>query len=235
MTAETVREEFGAPAATEADLGGDGKSCWTYWHEEQLWMFLFPATVLVLPVIALTPSIPWYYSFFSRKAVLLDFTAEKVISWERIESPTKWAWYLAPDGGGSAVEEERAFPDPPTCTSIRKPSLSGQSEVKSDAIIPTGPQWVFDPSVGRPEPDTSCESEQTTAEGRVGVGDTRYVARNYVSLWLEPTASSNEERIPVNRGQPLKILARRCGWCRVEDNVGTKGWVGCAFLESKPH
>ncbi len=104
------------------------------------------------------------------------------------------------------------------------------------AFIPTGPQWVFDPSVGHPEPDTSCESERTTSEGRAEAGDTRYVARNYVSLWIEPhTASLDAERVSVDRGQPLKILGRRCQWCRVEDDAGAIGWVACVFLDaSKP-
>ena len=100
------------------------------------------------------------------------------------------------------------------------------------AFIPTGPQWVFDPSVGHPEPDTSCESERTAAEGRVG--HMRYVARNYVSLWIEPhTASLDAERVMVDRGQPLKMLGRRCQWCRVEDDAGTIGWVACVFLASE--
>ncbi len=64
----------------------------------------------------------------------------------------------------------------------------------------------------------------------------RYVARNYVNFWVEPhTASLDRERVSVGRGEPLKILGETCGWCRVEDVVGTIGWVACAFLDaSKP-
>ena len=158
-----------------------------------------------------------------RNSVFLHFEEEKLVHWEAID-PIMRSCSTNPD------VHSRTGPwlwchdvsDPPTCGSIPPP-------------IPTGPQWVFDPSVGRPEPETSCKSERKSAEGRVEAGDTRYVARNYVSLWLEPTPSSNEGwRILVNRGQPLKILGRRCQWCRVEDNVGTKGWVACVFLEANP-
>jgi hypothetical protein len=262
MTTETVREKFGAP--TEADLSGDAKSCWTYWHEEREWcsdppsalwlldLLLFPAMILSIPVNAALPGVPWDLVYVTRKPVLLDFEEEKLVRWETIE-PTESGWECSRPLFAKRFNQTTgqyeddpfpqeecgpvviAFPDPPTCTLIRNPWLRGQSEVRSDAIIPTGPQWVFDPSTGHPEPETSCKSERASAEARAEASDTRYVARNYVSLWLEPTASSNEERISVNRGQPLKILARRCGWCRVEDNDGTKGWVGCEFLESKLH
>ena len=47
MTAEAVREEFGAPDATEADLGEDAKSCWTYWHEGARWTFYPPSPLFL--------------------------------------------------------------------------------------------------------------------------------------------------------------------------------------------
>ena len=62
MTTEAVREEFGAPEATEADFRGDGKSCWTYLHWEQDW------------------------SGFARKAVLLDFEEGKLVFWETFDA-----------------------------------------------------------------------------------------------------------------------------------------------------
>jgi hypothetical protein len=259
MTTETVREKFGAPKAMEVAGGGGGISCWTYWHEEQDWIptaLFIPSCLVVIPVHALLPGVTWDAWYLVRNSVFLYFVADKLVSWEAIEpimeeyetpihthrqmSDGTVVWGppfpkepLSPPGFWQDYDWEAddyrvqlgpSVGDPPTCGSLGGPP-----------IIPTGLQWVSDPSTGHPEPETSCESERESAEGRVEVGDMRYVARNSVSLWLEPTASSNEERISVNRGQPLKILARRCGWCRVEDNVGTKGWVGCVFLESKPH
>jgi len=248
MTMEAVRENFGEPKAEAADLWGDGKSCWTYWHEEQDWIatFLFPVSPLIIPATALLPGYTWDAWYFVRNSVFLDFEEEKLVRWEAIEpnmtfcsSDSGPAFPLTSDNAAHWMSSGiagsyQSVPcpsrrDPPTCVPDYGPRIPGRGG------IPKGPQWVFDPSTGHPEPDTSCEPERPTAEGRVEASDTRYVAKNYVSLWLDPTASSNEERISVNRGQPLKILGRRCGWCRVEDNVGTKGWVGCVFLESKPH
>ena len=78
-----------------------------------------------------------------------------------------------------------------------------------------------------------CRWPQTRTEEGFQAGDTCYVHPNYVSFWLEPTASS-EKRI-LDRGRRMRILGRRCNWCHVEDAFGRQGWVSCVFLNaSKP-
>jgi hypothetical protein len=117
MTAEAVREEFGKPEATEADLGGDGKSCWTYWHRYHDWHS---------------------ENFFIKQAVLLDFEEEKLVRWETLEEiefglecsrplfAKKWNTTTGRYEDDPFPQKECrpqmviTFPDPPTCTSIRE-------------------------------------------------------------------------------------------------------------------
>jgi hypothetical protein len=197
----------------------------------------------------------WTDFYVESNMVLLDFEEEKLVRWETIEpieigrecSRPLFAKEWNPNTG--RYEDDPfpretcvpvfGFPDPPYCTSIRRHWLPGAGEVTSDAIIPskrfipTGPRWVFDPSAGYPEPDTSCKSEGQAAEGHDEAGDMRYVARDYVSFWIEPhTRPLDAERVSLDRGQPLKILRRRCQWCRVEDDLGTIGWIACVFLDA---
>ena len=150
ITAESVREEFGAPDAEEADLGEDAKSCWTYWHEERGWcpdppsalwlldLALFPATILSIPVNAALPGVPWDLAYVTRKPVLLDFEDEKLVRWEMIEAiVTGWdceeplfpektwnatlgVWEEDPFPAEEYGPVHEAFPDPPTCASIRE-------------------------------------------------------------------------------------------------------------------
>jgi hypothetical protein len=226
MTTETVREKFGAPKAMEVAGGGGGISCWTYWHEEQYWKasLLFFHGLLAIPINALRPGVTWDASYLVRNSVFLRFEEDKLVSWraldpvmEEYENPIFEPFFHDPFRQDDDWEPDYWW-GPDYYEVQLEPSLSD-------------PPTCHSPY----EPPTPCKLERTTAEGRVEVGDTSYVARNYVSLRLEPTTSSNEERISVNCGQPLKILGKRGGWCHVEDNVGTIGWVGCVFLESKPH
>lgn len=76
-----------------------------------------------------------------------------------------------------------------------------------------------------------CNLAQAHTEGQIKAGDTCQVARNYVSLWLEPSASG--ERQILDSGQPMRVIGRRCQWCHVEDESGKQGWVACVFLESE--
>ena len=98
-------------------------------------------------------------------------------------------------------------------------------------IILAGPQWVFNPSLGYSEPETSCEPSRASTNANAAASSTRFVARNYVSLWLEPSASSKEARMSLDHAQQVEILAKRCQWCRVEVDPTTKGWVACVFLD----
>jgi len=61
-------------------------------------------------------------------------------------------------------------------------------------------------------------------------GDHLYVARNYVSFWLEhPTSSAR--KASVDPGQRMTLLGQQCQWCHVEDDFGTPGWIACVLLE----
>jgi hypothetical protein len=163
------------------------------------------------------------FGYIRSGAVLLHFEEEKLVRWENV------ARWTTRDSTWSHEENILGI--------VRRPMAGEKRYLWCDSILPTyedtpaGPQWVYDRSTGHSEPETSCKSEQASAEARAEASGTRYVARDYVSLWLEPAASSREARMSLNRGQPLKVLARRCQWCRVEDDAGMRGWVPCVFLD----
>jgi hypothetical protein len=136
MTTEAVREEFGAPDATEADLGEDAKSCWTYWHEGALW-FLYPPSPFFLPALMATLVFipwsggPWDTMWVYREPVLLDFEEEELVRWKAITTiVTGYDHTLSPLGGSQAfsppggmhqsITNVAHWPDPPTCASIRE-------------------------------------------------------------------------------------------------------------------
>jgi hypothetical protein len=94
MTAETVREKFGAPEATNLrwDITSQGGrmlpvltgESWTYTHEIQNWVTtLTPLTPLFVPVLRLTgeDESRWDYLYVHRTPVVLHFRAENLISW----------------------------------------------------------------------------------------------------------------------------------------------------------
>jgi hypothetical protein len=80
--------------------------------------------------------------------------------------------------------------------------------------------------------EPACEWERATAEGVAKIGDYLYVARDYVSFWMKPTASS-ENKASVARGQRMTLLGKRGGWCHVEDEFGATGWITCVFLNAE--
>jgi len=164
----------------------------------------------------------WWADGWWTKPVLLDFEDEKLVRWEKIVRYTQRM---------RRPTDPLGTPRPEALDETKRLRLCN-SIIPTNTPVPNGPEWIFDPSVGHPEPDTSCKSERTAAEGRVEAGDMRHAART-ASLWIEPhTASSDAERVSVDRGQPLRILGTRCGWCRVEDDVGTIGWIACVFLDA---
>jgi hypothetical protein len=135
MTAEAVREEFGAPEAM------DTYSCWSYVHERQNWA----ATLLLswgIPFAAAICAAPgedceWKDFYVVANMVLLDFEEEKLVRWEMVE-PIEIGWECSrplfakkwnPTTGrfeDDPFPDEKCgpvfgFPDPPTCTSIRGP------------------------------------------------------------------------------------------------------------------
>jgi hypothetical protein len=121
MTAESVREEFGAPKAEEAISGSGATSCWTYWHEEQNWIatLLLPAWLLVIPMNALSPGVTWDAWYFNRNSVFLHFEEEKLVGWGAIEPVMKV--YSVPDSDphtdwGDTTYLRSSMDDPPTCS-----------------------------------------------------------------------------------------------------------------------
>jgi hypothetical protein len=151
MTAETVREEFGAP--TEADLSGDAKSRWTYWHEEREWcsdppsalwlldLVLFPATILSIPVNAAVPGVPWDLVYVTRTPVVLHFEAEKLVRWELLPDPTQGAggtWSHQPDdslfGDWHETHEAQAARYKAMKRAVKRLGESGLSEAERSKI-----------------------------------------------------------------------------------------------------
>jgi hypothetical protein len=125
MTAETVREELGAPSATET-AAGTGESCWTYWHEEQEWVLTyFPLTPFTIPLYAFVPGITWYQAYAPRSAVLLFFREEKLVEWRVIEAGVTSIDSIISDPlspvPGTPIGSVPAlvpFPVPPLCSAI---------------------------------------------------------------------------------------------------------------------
>lgn len=203
MTVADARQKIGVPAAIKNGSEG-ARSIWCY-HEAD-------------------------FGYIRSGNVLLHFEENKLVRWQNVVRWTTW------EHSGSQSHFEAHPPGlnlgehPGPHSLMHRRYLWCDSILYTSEVTPAGPQWVFDPSTGHPEPETSCKSERASAEARAEASDTRYVARNYVSLWLEPTASSKYAEMSLDRGQPLEILRQRCQWCRVEDDVGTRGWVGCVFL-----
>ena len=81
MTAETARENFGAPEAIETKPEGVDTS-WTYVDEKQMWqMFIFPQAIIAIPILALISDTPWDYLYVTRRTVLLHFEDERLARW----------------------------------------------------------------------------------------------------------------------------------------------------------
>ena len=128
MTGETVREEIGAPKATEAGAG-TGESCWTYWHEEQNWVItFFPLSPFFILVNAVVPGAVWNDGYVGRSAVLLFFREEKLVRWKEIGP----VW-----GGDPNDYDPIAFPDPPVCSAV-SPSSYGVSKPVLPEVGHTG-------------------------------------------------------------------------------------------------
>jgi hypothetical protein len=96
MTVGTVRAEFGAPDATEAE-SESAKSRWTYWHEEQNWAFtFFPLTPLFIP-FTLAVGDGWKAAYVIRQSVVLHFEGGELVRWEVIEPvPVAYSGYSDP-------------------------------------------------------------------------------------------------------------------------------------------
>ncbi len=94
MTAEMVRQKFGAPELIETNPRwdiSDGpavltgvESSWTYVDEELLWGyfgFLVPPLLLSIPICAAIPDTPWDCLYINTRPVLLHFEAEELVHW----------------------------------------------------------------------------------------------------------------------------------------------------------
>jgi hypothetical protein len=138
MTAEAVREEFGAPVAKEVGWLDTGP-CWTYLHEKRRWLnnvLMFWAIPFVAAICA-AEGCDWIDGYVTRKPVLLDFKDEKLVRWDMIEpivtgrnctvplypkktwNATLGVWEEDPFPAEECSQVHEALPDPPTCASIR--------------------------------------------------------------------------------------------------------------------
>ena len=97
MTAETARENFGAPEAIGTEPGGV-ESSWTYLHEEleplplpvgpmplrvavaSIWGVPFFLVFALVDVF--TDELYWDFMYVSRAPVVLQFEGEKLVRWE---------------------------------------------------------------------------------------------------------------------------------------------------------
>ncbi len=114
MTAETVREKFGAPEAIETEPG-DAEASWTYLHEEQAWgptvlfsSIALPHCILLTPFIALFDGHPCFSWSVERKPVVLQFAEGKLASWEVLPDPRGSLW---DQPGGYSGDDDSDFQD----------------------------------------------------------------------------------------------------------------------------
>ena len=208
LTVGTVLREFGPPEAIESG-SGDAGPCWCYPHEKQMWTntIFFPITPFMIPFMK-----TWSDAYFTREEVVLHFEEEKLVLWDHRER-TIWHVYSGTDTLGEFFDKQ-------------------------------DPDYAFDPGLPSPYPydtggvtyrnpyEPACEWDRASAEGVVKIGGYLYVARDYVSFWMEPTASS-ENKVSVARGQRMTLLGKRCGWCHLEDEFGATGWISCVFLNAE--
>ena len=225
LTVETVLTEFGPPEAIESGSGDAGPS-WCYAHEEQDWLkTFFPLTPVSIPILAVDPGSRWSDAYFRRSEVALHFEEGRLVRWDKRLTTRYWN----PRQDGIPLRYCWSG-DPNHCIDNYNYGELDFFEKSLYSSVPekapgTG-EWAY------PSGPPACEWERATAEGVVKIGDYLYVARDYVSFWMEPTASS-ENKVSVARGQRMTLLGKRRGWCHLEDEFGTTGWITCVFLNAE--